>query len=366
MATLTLGDVLSPKAVNKAISRIKVRNTRLQDFFGFQLGGPNVEGFGGRDFFWDYYDDTRKVATARMPGQPSGTVAANPVGEVRGAFPRQAEKVLILHEKVHNLRSIGGPVGVLDERGINYINRQERTLKQRFANAREFQVAAMLRGSYTYTKVGDDLFHDFSGGSQTIEYQIPAANLGDLDGIIGVSWDNAAAPIPGDIDAINAQMEIDHGMPLQHVIINSIGMGHVMNNTAVKALAGTANTVFERFEQISGTTDFLIVLKGIPWLKWHVINEVLDVGSSYTTTKLIADTQATFLPDPGPDWCAYYEGSEVVTEYTGGPQALRQGFYAWPKPVDDPSGVELKAVHNGIPALFIPKAIKTATVVFGG
>jgi hypothetical protein len=364
VATLTLGDVLNPKAVNKAISRLKVRNTRLQNFFGMGLGGPNVEGFGGRDFFWDIYDDIRKVATARHPGQPSARIEANPVGEVRGAFPRAAETVLILHEKVHNLRSIGGPVGVLDERGINYINRQERTLKQRFTNLREFQVAAMLRGSYTYSRSGDLLFHDFSGGTQTINFQIPAASLGNLGGIIAASWDNAATDIPGHIDEINAQMEIDHGMPLQHVLINSIGMSNVLNNTAVKALAGTANTVFERFDQIEGTTDFLIVLKGIPWLKWHVINEVLDVGSSYTTTKLIADTQATFLPDPGPDWLAYYEGSEVVTEYTGGPQALRQGGYFWPKPVDDPSGVELKGIHNGIPALFVPKAIKTGTVVF--
>lgn len=376
---------LQPNVVRHRISRINVRNTRLQDFFGAGLPFPGEDGqmpanaanninYGGRDFAWDILDSTRKIATARLPGQPSATRPLIPIGTVRGAFPRSAEKVPINHERIDNLRPLGGvgvPGSALSERSIAYVTSQERELKRKVTNLREFQLAAMLRGSYTYTQTNDDLFHDFSGGATTVNFQIPAGNLSKLDmlgagDILGTSWDNAAAPIPGDLDAITIAFEQLTGMPLENVIINSVGMGHVLVNTAVIAQAGTANTVYEEFRQIEGTNDFFIRLKCRPWIKWHVINEVLDVGTSDTTTKLIADTQATFLPAVTSEWFQYWNGSERITDYVGDGRGPHEEFggYFWYKPIDDPSGFELKTVHNGFPALFRPKAIATGLIVY--
>src|SRR5256886_16447910 len=69
-------------------------------------------------------------------------------------------------------------------------------LAQRFANLIEFQTAAMIRGQYSYTTDGDLLRHGFTGSDTTINYQIPAGNLNQLDmlgsgNILNADWATA-------------------------------------------------------------------------------------------------------------------------------------------------------------------------------
>jgi hypothetical protein len=61
----------------------------------------------------------------------------------------------------------------------------------------------------------------------------------------------------------------------------------------------------------------------------------------------------------------YLEGSEFVTEGPNGPKHERLGFYAWSFPTHDPSGWELCAVFNGIPALYTPSAIAYGLITGG-
>lgn len=379
---LSLPDLLRPNPINKVKSRLEVTDTVLQNMFGAGLpaweGEPenpnasNVTQGRGRQFAYDVFNKTRRVATARAPGQTSGTVAPQKVGTVTGVYPRSAERMELLYEKIHNLRPIGGPAGEIDAAGQNYIKKQAKSLKQAHANWREFQIAAMFRGSYTYTVVGDDMYHDFSGGSITIPYGIPAGNLGQLDmlgagNIINTSWANPAADILGDLAQIETAFQWLHGRPLKSVVVNSVVMSYVLDNTGIKNRSGSSNTPYEEYKVADGGRDnnLFIRLKAKPELKWYVVNEVLDVGATPTTTKLIADTQATFLPDINDEWFEYEEGSEIVVEKWSGTTVERHGSYFWANPIDDPAGYELRAVSNGFPILYVPAAIATGTVVFG-
>lgn len=362
-----LPQILMPTPINSVISQLNVVNDRLQSFFGGGVGGGNSQQFRGRNFGYDIFNQTREVATGRAPGAPAGAIAPNPVGRVSGVFPRFNEKVPLLFEQIHNLRVIGGPTNQIDAAGESYIRRQAQILAQRFVNAREFQYAALLRGSYTYTISGDDLLQNFSGGSITVDYQVPSGNKTATGGsfssnlapngtnLITAAWSNTSTDIPAQLYAINAAGEQLTGFPVKHVWCNSTVWNYVTSNTKIQGLSGTANVVFDVLTRSDNTHDFTATLRGMPWLTWHITDGGLNLNGTFT--KFLPSTHASFLPDPSPEWVTYYEGSEVVVEVVGNQQQERFGSYFWAKPTDDPAGYQLHGVHNGIPALFVPGAL---------
>lgn len=368
--------VLSPAVINAAVAELEVDNESLQGMFDGKIGGGNVRKISGRNFGWDVFNPTREIAPARAPGTPPSTTSEQPVDTVTGRFPRVHEKMPMLYEEVHNQRRIGGPPSDLDLFGLDYITEQEKIIKQRTVNHREFQFAAMLRGSYTYTLTGLDLLPGFTGGSITIDYQIPSGNKGGTIGsgfganlnpngtgnIVTAAWSNTATDIPSQLYAIDRAMKILTGKRLRHIVCNSTVWTNVQQNTAVRNLSGTANIVFEELTKKEGvdSEDFEAVLKGIPWVRWHINNEVLNLQG--TATSLIPDNTCFFLPKIDNSWVQYWEGSEIVVEWVGRPGTEQFGAYFYAVPTANPAGYELVSLMNGIPALKNPKAVMYSVV----
>jgi hypothetical protein len=353
------------------MSQLELAGTTLQNLFGWGFSGKNRLRQSGRNFAFDVIDHTRKLATGRVPGQAASRQKPQKVRSVTGVFPRSAETISLLDEDLLNRRRIGGQLDELDAQGESYLTRQEAYLAQRFANLIEFQTAAMLRGTYTYDDSGDDLMHAFSGGELTIDFGIPTGNLDQLDmlgdgDILDADWATAATDIPLHLQNINAAMVQLTGLGLSHVVLTGTGWQYVINNTKVQTMGGSANVVFDSLER-RGAGEFTAVLKAIPWVTFHVVDYGLEVfdGTSETFTKLIEDDHAAFLPAPSPRWVQYLEGSEVVTEGPGGAKREVYGFHPFAYPTHDPSGWDLAAVFNGIPALYLPKAVAYGVITGG-
>jgi len=360
---LSVSQVLAPKTIIKAVSQLNLPGTTLQRLFGWHFGGTNKVQQSGRNFAYDVIPSTRTIATGRVPGQSSSTQQPQRVMAVKGAFPRAAETIPLLDEDLLNRRAIGGPSDELDLRGETYVTRQEAYLAQRFANLIEFQTAAMLRGKYSYLEDGDDLSHGFSGGMADVHFRIPSGNLDQLNmlgggNILNADWATAATDIPKHLHQINSAMVQMTGLGLAHVVLTSVGWQHIVNNTKVQAQGGSANVVFESLRRV-GAGEFSAVLRAIPWVTFHVIDYGLEVwnGSTESFTKLIDDTHAAFFPDPSRRWTQFLEGSEIVTEGPNGPKSERYGFHPFAFPTHDPSGWQLSAVFNGIPALYMSAAV---------
>ncbi len=359
----TTEEILAPKTILKAVQQLDLPGTALSRLFGWGFGGRNVIRQSGRSFAYDVFNPTRTIPTGRNPGQAASRQAASEVESVEGAFPRAAEIISLLDEDLHNRRGIGRAPTVLDIAGENYITRQEIYLAQRFANLVEFQTAAMLRGEYCYQADGDELRHSFSGSGTTIHFRIPEGNLNQLDmlgdgDILPADWGDIESDIPGQLQNINSAMVRLTGMGLAHVVLTGSGWQKVLNNTKVQALGGSANVVFESLRRV-GAGEFTAVLRALPWITFHVIDYGLEIwdGSAHVFTRLIEDDHAAFLPQPSSRWVQYLEGSEIVTEGHGGPKSEQFGFYAYGYPTHDPSGWDLAAIFNGIPALYTPQAV---------
>lgn len=365
-----LPSLLQPAIVNERVNQLKVVDNVLQTHMGIQAGGPNVRQTPSRRGSVDVFNDTRIISAVSLPGTPANVVAPNPVGNYAFQIPRINDSIPLPGEMLSQLRPIGGPVSSVDSSGMQYIADQERYLKRQITCFREFQAAAVLRGSYSFSNSGGEyggVQHAFTGGSITVNYQIPSGNKTQLNmlgagNILTAGWQTASTQIVTHILNINAAFIQLTGQGLADMWITSVVWNYIQNNTQVQTLAGSANTYYETIDRDLTTQNFVVVLKAIPWLRIHVTDNGLTVNGSFT--KLVDDTAAAFTIPLTSDVVHLYECGEPVSEWQGMPSVFRYGEYYWITPTFNPTGYQLFNLFNGLPIVNVPKGIAYATVNF--
>jgi hypothetical protein len=359
--------VLAPHAVNKRVSQLKVVNDTFQAEFGMGQGGRNEQASPyGRRGSYDTFNETRDVPDARFVHSTSGTVAKNPVGNVPFVIPRHHDKIPILFEVLNGMRPIGGPVGTIDRNGESYILNQEKYMRQRVVNLREFQLSAMLRGSYTYTISGDRLTHGYSGGTYTVDFKVPSGNKTQLNmlaagSIITVSWLNNASKIVDNLFSINAALINLTGRGIRDIWLTSVMWGNIINNTQVINEGGAFQRPFEFIRRDEAREDFVGQIRAAPWINFHITDNGLSLQGTFT--KLIPDTAISVLPNM--DGIAeYWTCGETVVKGWLRQEEYVQGDYYYYDLMSDPAGYALHTLANGLPIVYIPKGIVFGTATF--
>jgi hypothetical protein len=382
--------LLTPSVVTKIVSRLRPSANFLSRFFGFEIGGKNVFQVQGNTYTYDIYDHVRDVARGRLPGAPSGSVSANPLGNVQVTLARSAEKLGLDYELVNHIRVLGENAGTHDIRGRVYIEKQAMTLRQRSENLREFVTAGALfnGGIYGFYINGDDLVPTLarSGTYISVDHRMNsnfiltggsfAAGLPMDTGsnIVTATWATAGTDIPQQLDAISGGFVGAVGQPLRYIFINSTLKNYVLQNDKVRQLAGTSNTPFATMETMpfknpdgtdAGVRTF--TLKGLPYYTWIVYDGQLRVATTdattFANTKMLADSYATFMIEPDNAWFQMVEGSEIVKDNDIAPAVERTGFYAWIMEKADPARFELHNLQRVGLELNIPKGIAWARVM---
>lgn len=381
--------ILTPSVVTKIVSRIKTPGSVFSRFFGFNIGGPNVEQIWGRTYTYDLYDNVRSVARGRLPGSPAGTTSANPIGNVQVTLARSAEKLPLTYEKVNQIRTIGENAGSKDRMGRQYIDRQAMTMKQRAENFREFIVCGALfnGGVYGFYQSGDDLVPtlDRSGTYISVDHKIPSSNIltggsfaaglqmGTGANIITASWATSSTDIPLALEGINIGFMAQVGAPLRYIFVDPNTKMFILQNDKVRQLAGTSNTPFASYEKMplknpDGTDSSLetFTLKGCPNYTFISSAHRLDVasgnGTTVASTPMLQDSYATFMIEPDKTWFQMIEGSEIVKDNDLAPPTERSGFYAWMMEKADPARFEIHTLQNVGLEINTPKGLAWARV----
>ena len=382
---ITIQQLMQTPVITRVVSRIKTPMTLMQSFFKMLPGQASSQNVSGRYLGWDIFDKTRLIAEGRAPGTGPATVHRKAVGHVSAVAYRSHEKITMLHEEIFRTRPLGQQFGIVDVNGQNYINRQLEYMTQRFRNSREFMISRLLRGGFGVLQSGESWIPVEKGaGTFDVDYGIPASNLTTLEMGSGVSaglipatalWSAASTDVISQVLNINKAMERQNGRPLRHIWINSTTFNHLLSNTSLQNVAGTAYRIFDSLtarKQVSeeGIPDsgFDVVFRGLPLQTFHVYDGVLNVNQSVdsdtaaNSSMFIPDNVAVFMPDPAPDWIGYISASEFVKENIMDNGKQVYGFHSWTTNVIDPAGVELKMVDNGLPVLYVPKCIAFGTV----
>lgn len=403
--SISLHSLLTPQVILKAVSRVRRFQGRLGRWIGFQPNKFNpdnvsIEGANtlqGDTRFASFRIDnvTRVVGKARAPGTGPASVPPNPVGDVRVSCARFHEKVRLLGEFLGNLSPIIGPNSKIDTGGQNYIARQQTHLAEKYNNTVEILTTGMFQDNLYFQLDGDNLLPVIGAPSGSnigfqIPFQIPSGNKNQLNllgtgNIIQVGWQNTGAPILKNCLQIQSAMTQLSGYQPQHFWLNSLSWYNVLLNQEVRNTAGTSNTPFAEYDRVPENAvdgmpqpEFAAQLRGLPWLSWHIADDVLVTGGDVdpvwsqgateesagttTTIKVIPDNGLIIAPSPSPDWAQMYLGAEYISENAGQPMSLKRGYTFWKEWVTQPSCIELISLMNAIPLLYVPKAVAYATV----
>jgi hypothetical protein len=405
--TVSLHSLLTPQVILKSVSRIRRFQGRLGRWCGFQpnrfnpdtvsIDGPNTRQGDTRFATFRLDDVTRVVAKGRAPGTGPASVPPNPVGDVRVSCARFHEKVRLLGEFLGNLSPIVGPNSQIDTGGQSYIARQVVHLAEKYNNTVELMTCGMFQDNLYFQLSGDNLLPVIGAPaapalSFQIPFQVPAGNKNQLNmlgtgNIIQVGWQNAGAPLIKNCLQIQAASTQLSGYQPRHFWLNSLGWYNVLLNAEVRNTAGSSATPFAEYENVTagGRTaaydgmpepEFTARLRGLPWASWHVADDVIVTNSDQdpvwqmtatafpnaTYQKVCPDNTLMVMPEPSSDWTEMYHGAEYCSENPGQPMQLKRGYSMWKEWVTQPSCIELIALMNAIPLLYIPRAIMFAVI----
>lgn len=400
MAFISLHELLTPQVILKAVSRIRKFQGRLGRWIGFQpkkynpdnvsLEGANTRQGDTRFASFRLDDVTRVVAKARAPGTGPASVPTNPVGDVRVSCARFHEKVRLLGEFLGNLSPIIGPNSQIDTGGQSYIARQTTHLAEKYNNTIELLTVGMLQDNLYFQMSGDNLLPVIGAPTGTnlgfqIPFQMPSGNKSQLNmlgtgNIVQIGWQNTGAPIIKNCLQIQAASTQLSGYQPKHFWMNSLMWYNVLLNSEVRNTAGSSNTPFANYDRIKEMAvdgepqpEFAAQLRGIPWAEWHIADDVIVTGSDIdpswasapataTYVKVCPDNTTLITPEPSADWTEMYHGAEYISENAGQPMQLKRGYTFWKEWVTQPTCIELIALMNVIPLLYVPKCIQFATV----
>lgn len=380
---ITMSQMLQHPYVLGVFNRLNPAGLAFQQFYQMGAGTSATEPLNlNRHCIYDIFDHTRTRAQGRAPMVGPAKIAPKPIGQSSATAMRLYESIPFPYEKVYGMRALGGQFGPLDSAGENWVARQMAFGASRFANAVEFMVSRMFRGGFSITIDGDQwLLGELSASGYTfnVEFPIPAGNKTTVNGIFSDEWDLAATKILNQMLELNKYSQLLTGYEIRHGWINSTTFEHMLANTQLSAVRGTAMRVFEQYQRALVETNgaarnigFTVTFPAMPMFTWHIydgtsVDAQTDpaMGSNTTSTDsmFVPDGKAIFTPEPEPGgWYGMYHAAEVIKETDESAPTIKSGLSSWRVPMNHPPGEELAMLHNLTPLLYNPYAVFYATV----
>jgi hypothetical protein len=376
----TLSTLLQHPYVLGVFSRLKPAGRAFQQ--AYSMGAANIATEPSninRHVVYDIFDHSRTNAQGRGPMVGPARISAKPVGQAHATAMRLYEALDFPYERIYSIRQLGGQFGPLDATGQSWVLRQQMFMAERFSNAIEFMISRMFRGGFSINIEGDNYtLGELGAGTIDVPYQIPAGNKTTLGGLIDAEWDLAGTKIINHMLEINKLSQLQTGYEIRHIWINSTTYKHMLANTQLQSVRGTAMRVFEQYSPANVETTgasrnigFTVVFPAMPQFLVHVYDGTSVVGSQVDPVANTTSTDSYYIPDgiaimtPEVElggWHGMYHGTEPIRENDDSEAALKTGLASWSKRTNDPPGEELRVLHNLVPLLYIPKAVFYATV----
>lgn len=185
--------------------------------------------------------------------------------------------------------------------------RQVNNAATRQMNLQSSAINVMLANGKLWFDVDGNLLASASGADLTVDYQVPANNLNQLNGIISASWATAATDIVSQINAIKAQALYTTGYPLKYCLYGKNIMSYLINNTAVQTYLKYNISRADYWLQ-SGQ-----IPPGLFDLEWVPMQNAFFNSDADATVQIFGADTCTFTPDPA-DQNVYgiYEGTTPV------------------------------------------------------
>lgn len=387
----SLNEMLDTRYVARQVNQETGISSALLRFFGFdsvvadpdllqgQEQGRNVRRVDLRTVVVDVFNDARTASGFTAPGRQPSIIERQTMGQYAITIPRVYEAVQHPLEDVVGRRPIGGQYNQIDPAGRDFLRKQWRFLAQRAVNNRMLQLAAYMRGGKLYGhKLGDTMYLDFTSSSAqlTLDWQYPSGNLSSLNmtgagNIIGALWSTDTTDIPGQLFAIDAAFASICGSALEVMVMNGVTWNYVLQNTKVRALAGTSNQPGAWVENgpeentlFGGHRLKIGRINGFPDLQIIITNHGLKVGApgSEAFVPFMPDGKVWFGPRPNADLLEGLVYGEPVIDTINGQPTPRYGLFAHGMQTPFVGSITQAVLDNFYIANHVPNAAAYGTV----
>ena len=381
---VTYEQMMRVPSITRLVARLQSSGTFFQSMFRSSLITPPNEIASTRHAGYDTYASTRTMAPLTAPGAPPRSIGHKPIGSTSVFIPRIHSSIPIYDERVRGNRPPGGPIGTLDDAGRRYIALQLQHFSDTYKNTREYMFCKMLQGGLGLKNVDGNSYYFVDSADpdadETIDYNIPASNKGDLAGLIDVSWKDPAAKLVKQFLNIGKRSSRISGYQPVNVVVNGSTIAPLFDNDQLAKVRGSSFKIFDTFTRTEidpssarNQSSYTVVFGALPFIKFHVYNEVLAPGilipnfenqTSVANTELMIPTgYAMVLPEPDNLWHGLMGYREEIRERVDMVNTRSvTGFGVWTTPAIDPPRRDIKGLDNILPVLYIPNAVHYARV----
>jgi hypothetical protein len=263
---------------------------------------------------------------------------------------------------------------VKQKMGLQTVSRQIQQFGQLFVNLRISAIYSALALGKIYFDSDGNLLPTSASAAQTIDYGIPAANIGKassvLSGLVDDTggWDTATTDIQAQMIELKVLARQRTGYELTHAFYGKSVLGYLAKNNMVKQVM-TGSSRYAESAMLTEIPDGTFGIK-----KWYPVSEAffakstIPLGSDETANvaEWFPADQITFTPDPSPEWWEMLEGTYPVPQafnITGDAmeqlRALKQavGAFSYATMQDDPVSVKHLGGDTFLPIIKVPGAV---------
>lgn len=310
----------------------------------------------------------RRTARRGEYAAPSRARTLRPVGEQSVTLLHFPEHFKLRQELVLRLRNPNDLLAQqLAQREIARHGADFRTL---FDNTRVVAMTMMLSKGKIWFDANGDILPSATGVDLTVDYSVPAANTGQLGGIIAASWAVATTDIVGHIEAVRVKMKRTTGRDLKHAFYGQNIPGYLFKNDTIKAYWQYNPAMYQQFASSPS-----VIPNGFAGLEWHRMSDAFFADNSDAlpdVTNLIWDAdQVTFTPEIDRNVYTLFEGSIAAPKSFGiaatADGALDNfevvyGMGGYAVPEVDPVGIKVVQFDTMFPAWKVPDDLYLADV----
>ncbi len=251
--------------------------------------------------------------------------------------------------------------------GMQELDRQALQFRTRFDNLDVAMIYSMLANGKIWFDSGGELLPSSSGAAVTVDYGISANHQNQLNGLLGTSWDDPSADIPGMILAIKDQSLFDTGYELEYAFYGRNTPSRFANNAAMQQYLARWPHFRDHFLSTNEIPD------GLFGLKWVRASAAFFADQNDTNQTFFDVDAVVFTPPIESFWYENMIGSYLVPttfnplatlQATAGSFEHKHGHFMYGLPVLNPISAELHAGNVSLPIIKIPDCLYQADTVF--
>jgi hypothetical protein len=286
MAT-SINDFLQYLPLTKMVETVKtgIPNVLPQQFFSV------TEDVMGNKFGRTTFAGTRKLARNAAYLSKAGEVQKQNYGTQEVLLLSPKEKMSFRDEFLQIYRQLD-QYEPQPHRYLPILEMQTRQLKAYFENLRIAAVTSVLgqRGRI-YLDSDGYMMNTSSGAAQTVENNVPNANVGNVGSFFGTSWATSTTKIVQPVKNLKMLAKQTTGYELRHAFYGKNVLEYVTSNDDFKYYLARNPGKNQQFLESGDIPD------GVLDLSWHPVQDAFFDDAAGTTKELFPADQITFTPE---------------------------------------------------------------------